>query len=238
MRAGPSQEEIRRQNLGALLRQVHIRGPLSRAELTAELGLNRSTIGALVADLASVGLVREALPAERSGAGRPSLVVRPEQGRVFVYAFAVGVDRIVAARVGLGGAILDRRESVRGRGEFSPNEVIKPLAEFARQMQRAAPLDAICIGSGVAVAGIVRRDDGLLLMGPTSGWVHEPLGSALRDVLPVAATWPRSPSTPAAAPPTPRTSSTSRATWASAAASSPVAGHCPATAGTAARSVT
>jgi predicted NBD/HSP70 family sugar kinase len=187
MRAGPSQEEIRRQNLGALLRQVHIRGPLSRAELTAELGLNRSTIGALVADLASVGLVREALPAERSGAGRPSLVVRPEQGRVFVYAFAVGVDRIVAARVGLGGAILDRRESVRGRGEFSPNEVIKPLAEFARQMQRAAPLDAICIGSGVAVAGIVRRDDGLLLMGPTSGWVHEPLGSALRDVLPVAA---------------------------------------------------
>jgi predicted NBD/HSP70 family sugar kinase len=187
MRAGPSQEEIRRQNLGALLRQVHVRGPLSRAELTAELGLNRSTIGALVADLASVGLVREALPAERSGAGRPSLVVRPEDGRVYVYAFGVGVDRIVAARVGLGGAILDRREAVRGRGEFSPNDIIKPLAEFARQMQRAAPPDAICIGSGVAVAGIVRRDDGLLLMGPTSGWVHEPLGSALRDVLPVNA---------------------------------------------------
>ncbi len=187
MRAGPSQEEIRRQNLGALLRQVHVRGPLSRAELTAELGLNRSTIGALVADLASVGLVREALPAERSGAGRPSLVVRPEEGRVYVYAFAIGVDRIVAARVGLGGAILDRRETVRGRGEFSPTEVIKPLAEFARQMERAAPAEATCIGSGVAVAGIVRREDGLLLMGPTSGWVHEPLGSALHDVLPVDA---------------------------------------------------
>lgn len=187
MRAGPSQEEIRRQNLGALLRQVHVHGALSRAELTAELGLNRSTIGALVADLASVGLVREALPSARSGAGRPSLVVRPEQGRVFVYAFAVGVDRIVAARVGLGGAILDRREAVRGRGEFSPNEIIKPLAEFARQMQRAAPPEAICIGSGVAIAGIVRREDGLLLMGPTSGWVHEPLGQALRDVLPVDA---------------------------------------------------
>ncbi len=187
MRAGPSQEEIRRQNLGALLRQVHVRGALSRAELTAELGLNRSTIGALVADLASVGLVREGLPNARSGAGRPSLVVSPEEGRVFVYAFAVGVDRIVAARVGLGGAILDRREAVRGRGEFSPNEVIKPLAEFARQMQRAAPPEATCIGSGVAIAGIVRREDGLLLMGPTSGWVHEPLGSALRDVLPVDA---------------------------------------------------
>jgi len=185
MRAGPSQEEIRRQNLGALLRQVHVRGALSRAELTSELGLNRSTIGALVADLASVGLVREGLPSARSGAGRPSLVVRPEEGRVFVYAFAIGVDRLVAARVGLGGAILDRREAVRGRGEFSPAEVIKPLAEFARQMQRASARDSICIGAGVAVAGIVRREDGLLLMAPTSGWVHEPLGAALREVLPV-----------------------------------------------------
>jgi predicted transcriptional regulator len=59
MRAGPSQEEIRRQNLGALLRLVHARGPLSRAELTLALGLNRSTIGALVTDLAGVGRVRE-----------------------------------------------------------------------------------------------------------------------------------------------------------------------------------
>ena len=35
MRAGPSQEEIRRHNLGALLRYVHVHGPTSRAELTS-----------------------------------------------------------------------------------------------------------------------------------------------------------------------------------------------------------
>src|SRR6266545_2720264 len=101
MRAGPSQEEIRRQNLGALLRQVHVRGALSRTELTLSLGLNRSTIGALTADLTAAGLVREELPSDHGRAGRPSLVVRPEPS-VFVYAFAIGVDRITAARVGLG----------------------------------------------------------------------------------------------------------------------------------------
>src|SRR4051794_4342241 len=131
MRAGPSQEEIRRQNLGALLRQVHVRGALSRAELTSELGLNRSTIGALVADLASVGLVREGLPSARSGAGRPSLVVRPEEGRVFVFAFAIGVDRLVAARVGLGGAILDRRGKGSGGGGVSPAGGVKPPGQVA-----------------------------------------------------------------------------------------------------------
>jgi predicted NBD/HSP70 family sugar kinase len=185
MRAGPSQEEIRRQNLGALLRQVHVRGALSRAELTLALGLNRSTIGALTADLTSVGLVREELPKETGRAGRPSLVVRPQSERVFVYALSIGVDRLTAARIGLGGAVLDRRETVRARGELGPAAVVAPLAEFVRQMQRAGPPEATCIGCGVAVCGMVRRADGLVRLGPHADWVDAPLGSALAEVLSV-----------------------------------------------------
>lgn len=183
MRAGPSQEEIRRQNLGALLRQVHVRGALSRAELTTSLGLNRSTIGALTAELTSAGLVREELPSDHGRAGRPSLVVRPESTRVYVYAFAIGVDRLTAARIGLGGVILDRRETVRGRGELSPADVVAPLAEFVNQMQRATPGDANCVGSGVAVSGMVRREDGMVRLGPHIGWIDEPLGAALAGVV-------------------------------------------------------
>jgi predicted NBD/HSP70 family sugar kinase len=187
MRAGPSQEEIRRQNLGALLRLVHVHGALSRAELTTQLGLNRSTIGALTADLTAAGLVREELPKETGRAGRPSLVVRPESERVYVYALQIGVDRLVAARVGLGGQVLDRRERVRARGEFTATDLTRPLAEFVDQMQRATPRDALCVGTGVAVAGIVRREDGLVRLGPLIGWVDEPLGAALHEVLPMDA---------------------------------------------------
>ncbi len=183
MRAGPSQEEIRRQNLGALLRQVHVRGALSRAELTLALGLNRSTIGALTADLISVGLVREELPRETGRAGRPSLVVRPQSERVFVYALSIGVDRLTAARIGLGGVVLDRRETVRARGELPPAAVVAPLAEFVGQMQRVTPADTSCIGCGVAVFGMVRREDGLVRLGPHGGWVDAPLGAALTGVL-------------------------------------------------------
>jgi predicted NBD/HSP70 family sugar kinase len=183
MRAGPSQEEIRRQNLGALLRQVHVRGALSRAELTMALGLNRSTIGALTADLTSVGLVREELPRETGRAGRPSLVVRPQSERVFVYALSIGVDRLTAARIGLGGVVLDRRETVRARGELPPAAVVGPLAEFVRQMQRATPPDTACIGCGVAFFGMVRRADGMVRLGPHADWADAPLGSALAEVL-------------------------------------------------------
>ncbi|BCJ60248.1 hypothetical protein Jiend_36700 [Micromonospora endophytica] len=178
MRAGPSQDEIRRQNLGALLRHVHLHGATTRAELTNTLGLNRSTIGALTADLAAAGLVTEGAPRETGRAGRPSLVVRPESARVFAYACSIEVDRLRAARVGLGGAVLDRRELDRPRG-LTATEVAPLLAGAVKEMRHGLPEDAVCVGAGVAVCGMVRRDDGLVRLGPTTGWVDEPIGTAL-----------------------------------------------------------
>jgi predicted NBD/HSP70 family sugar kinase len=182
MRAGPTQEEIRRHNLGTLLRYVHVHGATSRAELTTRLGLNRSTIGALTAELTTAGLVSEAAPRETGRAGRPSLVVRPESSKVFAYALSIEVDRLRAARVGLGGRILDRRETDRPRG-MQVLDAVAPLAEFVHELRREAPDDSRYVGTGVAVAGMVRRIDGVVRLAPTIGWVEEPVGAALRTEL-------------------------------------------------------
>jgi predicted NBD/HSP70 family sugar kinase len=158
MRAGPSQEEIRRQNLGALLRYVHVHGATSRAELTSALGLNRSTIGALTAELAAARLVSERAPRETGRAGRPSLVVRPESARVFAYAYSIESDRLRAARVGLGGVVLDRRQAARPPGA-PPLECLPLLAGLRKEMHQSVAEDAIHVGSGVAVSGRPRRPD-------------------------------------------------------------------------------
>ena len=76
--AGTRPDEVRRHNRAALLRRLHVAGPCTRATLASELGLNRSTIKTLVDGLAEDGLVEERLPAQRSGAGRPSLLVLPQ----------------------------------------------------------------------------------------------------------------------------------------------------------------
>src|SRR3954470_8810139 len=180
MRAGPSQEEVRRHNLGTLLRYVHVHGATSRAELTTELGLNRSTIGALTSELAAAGLVTERPPEETLRAGRPSLVVRPESAQVYAYALAIEVDRLRAARVGLGAKILDRRETARPRG-MQVVDAVQPLAGFIHEMRLAAPEGARYVGGGLAVAGMVRRDDGMVRLAPTIGWVEEPVGEALSE---------------------------------------------------------
>jgi predicted NBD/HSP70 family sugar kinase len=178
MRAAPSQEDVRRHNLGTLLRYVHVHGATSRAELTTRLGLNRSTIGALTAELATAGLVSEETPTETGRAGRPSLVVRPESSRIYAYALSIEVDRLRAARVGLGGRILDRRETDRPRG-MQVLDAVQPLAKFVHEMRLEVPADARYIGTGLAVAGMVRRADGVVRLAPTIGWVEEPVGAAL-----------------------------------------------------------
>jgi predicted NBD/HSP70 family sugar kinase len=180
-RAGATQDELRRHNLSTLLRYVHVHGPTSRAALTAGMQLNRSTIGALTSDLAAAGLVREQLPSGRSGAGRPSLVVCPRPERVYVLAFDIGVDFLVAARVGLGGQVLDRRDLYRPRGDYALDDVVGHLARFTGQMLAEVPDDAVCVGIGAAIAGVVRREDGLVRFAPNLGWVDEPLGVRLRE---------------------------------------------------------
>jgi len=72
---GATQDEIRRRNVSTLLRQVHVHGALSRAQLTGFMGLNRSTIKALVGELTDAGLVNETIPETGLRAGRPSHVV-------------------------------------------------------------------------------------------------------------------------------------------------------------------
>ncbi|BAJ33147.1 MULTISPECIES: ROK family transcriptional regulator [Kitasatospora] len=184
MRAGPSQEEVRQHNLGALLRHVHHEGPTSRAVLAAGLGLNRSTILGLAGDLAAAGLVREEAPQETGRAGRPSLVVRPEPARAHVLAMDVGVERLSAALVGLGGAFLDRREHRWPAGQpQDPARVADLLAGFARDLLARRPPGGTWVGAAAAVRGLVRHPDGLVGLTPNTGWKDVDLAGALTDRL-------------------------------------------------------
>ncbi|WP_454199396.1 ROK family protein [Nocardia sp. Marseille-Q1738] len=183
MRAAPSPEEIRTRNLATLLRHVHRDGAVSRATLAERMGLNRSTILALTTDLAAAGLVSEELPGQTGRAGRPSLVVRPRERGVYVVALDVGADRLAAARVGLGGTVLDRSETARPSGAFDPDDVIAALVGMARAMIDAAAADSVCVGVGVAFCGMVREEDGVVRYGPNIGWVDVAFGAKMTEEL-------------------------------------------------------
>ncbi|SNY73313.1 ROK family transcriptional regulator [Paractinoplanes atraurantiacus] len=172
-----------RSSLGTLLHHVHVSGPLSRAELGERMGVNRSTVLALTSELVAAGLVREEPPTGVTRAGRPSLVVRPESERVFVIAFDVAVDRLTAARVGLGGQILDRRSAARSRAGADLETVVRQLAGMGRELIAAVPAGSMCAGLGAAYCGMIRPGDGMVRYGPEMGWVDQAFGAELARAL-------------------------------------------------------
>src|SRR3954447_24174176 len=137
-KTGLGQEELRRNNLSALLTRVHVHGALSRASLTRDLGLNRSTIGALAAELEELGLVTERQPAVVRRSGRPSLVLEPRSDNVAV-GLDIRVDRIVAAVVALGGEVLEQRQRLHAPGEHDVEHVIDSAAQMVEEVLGTVP---------------------------------------------------------------------------------------------------
>jgi len=184
---GATQDEIRRRNVSTLLRQVHVHGALSRAQLTGFMGLNRSTIKALVGELTDAGLVNETIPETGLRAGRPSHVVVPRSDTAYVLAANIGVDTVSAAAVGLGGVILARREyRLAGLG-VKPDVVANRLAAEFRRLEAKLPLGSWLAGVGVGVPGVVRRADGWVEFAPNMMWEGVPFGELLATRLDVPA---------------------------------------------------
>ena len=176
---GQRSETVRRSNLSAIVRELHEHGPSSRSELVARTGLTRSAIRGLIGELAVAGIVSEGQAARLGTPGRPSPVVRVNAASAVVLAFDIGVDSLAAAIVALGGQVFAKVRAERRRGHSSVDDVVADLAGLAAEVRDRRPPDERLIGIAVAVAGIVRRTDGFVVMAPNLGWRDVPLRSRL-----------------------------------------------------------
>jgi predicted NBD/HSP70 family sugar kinase len=180
---GQRSETVRRANLGAIVRELHAHGALSRSDLVARTGLTRSAIRSLVGELVHAGLAAEG-PATRLGTpGRPSPVVGLVAGSAVVVALDIAVDSLAAAIVGLGGRTLARVRVQRSREHSSVDEIAADLTGLARTVLGRRPAGEPVVGIGVAVVGVVRRSDGVVSMAPNLGWRDIPLGERLARAL-------------------------------------------------------
>src|SRR5262245_3239106 len=141
-------DAIRRHNLAVMLGHVHRDGALTRAELTQRLAVSRSTVGALVADLAQLGLVQELVPSGGAGVGRPSHVVGPHHGGPYVVAVDVDVAHVTVASIGLGGSVL-ARELMPLTADSSPADVVDLVRAALPRLHAAGCPTARIAGIGV-----------------------------------------------------------------------------------------
>ncbi len=178
---------IRQQNLSSVLSLLHSRGALSRAQLGATTGLNRSTVTGLVMELTELGLVREAPSGERTGkVGRPTLDLEPED---HVAALSVRAEplAVTVALVGLGGVVHARLRHDTASAP-SPKRFVQIVASSVEAMRADIDRHYRVVGAGLAVPGLVNAN-GSVLVSPTLGWRRDPVAARLSDELgmPVAA---------------------------------------------------
>ena len=165
---GDTVDSIRRRNLSTVLTLVHRGDGPSRAALTALTGLNRSTIGALVAELAELGLVHETDPPATNRVGRPSPRVFPDP-RVGVIAVNPEVDAVTLAVVGFG-ARIDHRIRHELDHTAGPDEMAALIARLVDELRAGVAADRRILGVGLAVPGLVRAADGMVRWAPHLGW--------------------------------------------------------------------
>jgi predicted NBD/HSP70 family sugar kinase len=178
-----SPESVRRHNLSLLLRHLHQSGALSRSEIGGALGMTRSTIGELVADLRARGLVEEGDPARLGSPGRPSLVARPNPEGAAVITAEIAVNSLSAAVVGLGGRILHRARAPHQPRRLAVDQTIEDVGKLIQTALASIPSGCWVAGLGIAVAGVVSREDGFVHFAPNLGWREVPLGKLVADRL-------------------------------------------------------
>ncbi|MFZ4894876.1 ROK family transcriptional regulator [Plantibacter sp. Mn2098] len=178
---GNNLDDVRRNNLAAVLGLVHTGGAVSRAQLTRETGLNRSTVGALVAELVNLRLVDEAEPTTTKQVGRPSPVIMPST-RTVALAVNPELDAVTIGLVGLGGRIIKRirYDTIRIP---SVEEVVNIVSAVVAGMRDELDAHYDTVGIGLAVPGLVRAGDGVVTLTPHLGWRNEPLSQMLQDAI-------------------------------------------------------
>jgi predicted NBD/HSP70 family sugar kinase len=168
------------------VRALHTEGDVTRSQLCATTGLNRSTVATIVTELTDMGVVEERRGTV-GGVGRPSLVVSLVPDSVAVIGWDVRVDTSRAIAMGLGGSIATRWTKEHRRGSTDPYEVAARIVTGTTEIVEELPDHVMWVGLGLAMPGVI--DPGgvpprsIVHRAPTLGWVEVDFGAIVRAAL-------------------------------------------------------
>ncbi|MDX9851091.1 MAG: ROK family transcriptional regulator [Anaerolineaceae bacterium] len=163
--------DMRIRNLALILNHLHQNGPLSRAELTAQLGINKASISTTVRELINRGIVIEiGQKTDNQDVGHPAidLMINPDAGRIIgVNIEANGVRAIVTD---VAPNILWRKE-INFQNETELEElfsIIKQIIDEASKVARSYGFPVL--GLGLGIPGLVDIENNRLIAAFELNW--------------------------------------------------------------------
>ena len=164
---------VRETNLSLVLRLIHTQAPISRAQLAAITGLNKSTVSSLVDELLERKLIHET-GSNTGGAGRPAtlLEVNPQAG--YIVGVELGVDFVSVAVTDFLGNIVWRRREDADPSEDQDKMINQTLRIVKEAMAAGKRKNYHFLGLGLATPGTVDLNKGVLIFAPNLHWRNVP----------------------------------------------------------------
>ncbi|MGB8508800.1 MAG: ROK family transcriptional regulator, partial [Pyrinomonadaceae bacterium] len=171
---GARASTIRDINRQIVLNYVRDREPISRAEISREAELQRSTVSTIVDELVAEGLVEETGAGKSTGGRRPTLLRLRAAG-----ALAIGVtitpSYTTVATSDLAGRVLERESFENSR---RPDEMRSRIIRSVTEMAGRDGSDRIA-GVGVSLPGLVDPDTGRAIYIPFFKWRDWPIAEEI-----------------------------------------------------------
>lgn len=176
-----ARDAMRARNQREVFEEVHRRGPISRAEIAANLHLSPAAVTNISAELIARGLLFEAREAQTGGVGRKAILLEVDYSLARVAGIKVSPTAITCAITNLGAKV--EATATRALSETSPDTVVEGIGSMLEEM------DALDVAAlGVNLPGAVADDGATVRHSPLLGWRSVPIGQLLERRLGVPVT--------------------------------------------------
>ncbi len=145
-----------------MLNYIRERAPISRAEISSETALQRSTISLIVDELKTQGLIDE-IEGESTG-GRPPILLRLRAAGPIVIGVDLGTERTIVATSDLAGRVLEREHfATHQSSKKTLGRLIDCALKFLGKQEGIE-------GIGISLPGLVDPETGNALFIPHFKW--------------------------------------------------------------------
>lgn len=170
--------ELRRRNRKLVFDLVTVEGPVTRTAVADALQMSASAVGDIVAELVTLGLIRESGVAE-SGGGRRPILIDAHAEETCLLGLEIRTDYVKGLVSDPAGAVLASvtRPCPAAAGPRQVVEACIAAGSAALERAEAAGRSRRLLAVGLACAGVV-RDDGVVTLPDVPGWNEQTVDAA------------------------------------------------------------
>lgn len=179
----PRPTDLRRINRAEILRKIYFEGPISRLEVSQQIGISPATVTNIVNDLLEKNILMES-GIKRSEGGRPStlITINPDYG--YFLGIEVGETFIQVELFDILFNFCQKFSMPLNTPKINPRQIVNGMVQGIQDVISKGNIsEKEVIGAGIGFPGLVDPIKGVSVFTPNWGWHNVSITSQLRERL-------------------------------------------------------